>query len=241
MALSTRWTNRPRAWTAPSLSCGLIQTHVGAVNFHRDNCGISEHGSCRDVALALGAAIGSSWQGSNHPALAQTSAEARIEIPGWMTAPLLVFTLIAYAVWFGPLALDPSSVFEVFSGERDNLRGVISTMPGVTTLTQCGIAFVVLVTIKRYSPGGATIWERIGIWLVILLAVIALVGLGVAWVLALRGLRERKPGLLPLAARSITASIFAVLLSALCYARATSDQCIEVKAGPSEQSVTRAL
>src|SRR5262249_44995196 len=42
--------------------------------------------------------------------------------------------------------------------------------PGVTTLTQCGVAFVVLVTIKRYTVGGAALWEQIGILVVVVLA-----------------------------------------------------------------------
>lgn len=76
-------------------------------------------------------------------------------------------------------------------------------------------------------------------WLVIVLAVAALACLAAAWLLALRALRERQPGILPRATSAITASVLAALLSALCYSYATGDHCIEVKAGPSEQSVAR--
>ena len=78
-------------------------------------------------------------------------------------------------------------------------------------------------------------------WLVIVFAAGSLACLGAAWFLALRALRERNAAPLALASRVITASVFAALLSALCYSYATSDHCIEVKAGPSEQSVSRVL
>lgn len=121
------------------------------------------------VALALGAALGA---GLSNPSGPQTTVRQLPRIPFWFTAPLLVFTLIAYVVWFGPVAAEPSLLFEVFSGDRDNVRDVIQTMPGVTTLTQCGPAFVVLVTIKRFTPAGADLWERAGVWLVLGLAVL---------------------------------------------------------------------
>jgi len=125
-------------------------------------------------ALALGAGVGANWQDGMrraNPPTAPASAPLEIQIPGWLTAALLVFTVVAYAVWFGPLVSEPELVLQVFSGERDHLRGVLQTMPGVTTLTQCGVAYVVLVTIKRFSVGGVSFWERAGIGLVFLRAV----------------------------------------------------------------------
>jgi len=110
-------------------------------------------------ALALGAGVGANWQDGMrraNPPTAPASAPLEIQIPGWLTAALLVFTVVAYAVWFGPLVSEPELVLQVFSGERDHLRGVLQTMPGVTTLTQCGVAYVVLVTIKRFSVGGVS-------------------------------------------------------------------------------------
>jgi oligosaccharide repeat unit polymerase len=124
------------------------------------------------VVLALGAALGAGMGGGSSASDADNAPlRPDLRIPAWFTAPLLVFTLLAYVIWFGPLALEPSLVFDVFSGDRDNVRDVLQTMPGVTTLTQCGAAFVVLVTIKRFSVGGAAFWERAGIWLVLLLAI----------------------------------------------------------------------
>jgi hypothetical protein len=120
------------------------------------------------LALALGAAMGTGMGQSGIP---DRHARAVPRIPAWFTAPLILFTVVAYVVWFGPLAADPGIVLEVFSGERDHVRDVVQTMPGVTTLTQCGPAFVVLATIKRCSPGGAALWERCGVWLVFALAI----------------------------------------------------------------------
>jgi oligosaccharide repeat unit polymerase len=119
------------------------------------------------LALALGAAMGSAM-GAGNPEVTQRHTP---RIPFWFTAPLLLFTVVAYAIWFGPLVADPGFVFEVFNGERDNVRDVVQTMPGVTTLTQCGPAFVVLVTIKRFSRRGALWWESAGVWLVFALAI----------------------------------------------------------------------
>jgi hypothetical protein len=122
-------------------------------------------------ALALGAALASASSRAGAPqpgSLLPTPAPLRI--PGALTASLLVLTLTAYVVWFGPLISQPQLVLEIFSGERDNLRGELQTMPGVTTLTQCGVAFGVLVTIKRFSAGGAAVWERAGVVLMVLLA-----------------------------------------------------------------------
>ncbi len=124
------------------------------------------------LALALGAALGS---GKAHPfgdpAVAPLAPP--MQISSALTAALLLFTVVAYVIWFGPLVDQPELVAQIFQGERDNLRDELSTLPGVTTLTQCGIAFVVLVTVKRFSGGeGAARWERAGVVLVILLAVL---------------------------------------------------------------------
>jgi hypothetical protein len=125
------------------------------------------------LALALGCTLGAGLRpGPDEFALNRpSSARHSMRIPAWITGPLLGFTLLAYIIWFGPLLADPRVVFEVFNGDRDNVRDVLQTMPGVTTLTQCGAAFVVLVTIKRYSEEGAALWERLSVWLVFMLAI----------------------------------------------------------------------
>ena len=123
------------------------------------------------VALALGAALVAGLSGSSDRSLAQSVAPPPFRIPAWFTGLLLLATVIAYIIWFGPLVSEPQAVFEVFTGDRPHVRDVVQTLPGVTTMTQFGPAFIVLVTIKRYSMGGTASWERAGIWLVFALAV----------------------------------------------------------------------
>lgn len=169
------WWLRP----APLVLCIVVPLYLSFLAFDYENVVPRRYlpnanyvwGLVLLLALALGASISSGWKSSTDKPGIGESPHTAFQIPGWMTAPLLVFTVVAYVVWFGPLMFEPQYIFEVFSGERDNLRGIVSTMPGVTTLTQCGVAFVVLVTIKKYAAGGIAGWERVGIWLVIALAV----------------------------------------------------------------------
>jgi oligosaccharide repeat unit polymerase len=160
------------------------------------------------LALALGAAMGSGFA-SGTPEVAPRHTP---RIPQWFTAPLLLFTVVAYVVWFGPLTADPGAVFDVFNGERDHVRDVVQTMPGVTTLTQCGSAFVVLVTIRRFSPGGALWWERAGVWLVFALAI----GRAFLWAERLAVLEVLVPWAVTVAAfsrfRSLRSARLAILL-----------------------------
>ena len=121
------------------------------------------------IALALGAALVAGLRGSRDRGFAEPVAPP-FRIPAWFTGLLLLATVIAYVVWFGPLVSEPQIVLDVFTGDRPHVRDVIQTLPGVTTLTQCGPAFVVLVTIKRFSRGSIASWERAGIWLVFALA-----------------------------------------------------------------------
>ena len=167
------WWLRP----APLVLCVVVPLYLSFLAFDYENVvprrylpsGNYYWGLVLLGALALGAWIGSHWQSRRDPGAAALTT-LTTHIPAWITAPLLLFTVLAYIIWFGPLAADPGPLGEMLSGERDNLRGELTTMPGVTTLTQCGVAFVVLVTIKRYTTSGAALWERIGILLVIVLA-----------------------------------------------------------------------
>jgi hypothetical protein len=57
-----------------------------------------------------------------------------------------------------------------------NLRGTLSTMPGVTTMTQFGVAYVIgyaALCGSRVRPVAA--WEHLGFWLVLLLAALRVV------------------------------------------------------------------
>lgn len=107
---------------------------------------------------------------------------------------LLAFMLLAYAVWLGPLVARPALLVEIWRGERAELRDDLSTSPGLTTLTQLGVAYVIAYAIKcgagvqRVSRA-----EHIGFWLVLALALLrafawaerlAVLELMVCWVVA---------------------------------------------------------
>lgn len=121
------------------------------------------------VVLIVAVAVGAQWALSHRlqgPAL----LPPRISHTAMMV--LLVPTLLAYAIWFGPLLLKPQALIEVATGQRREVRDAISTIPGVTTFTQFGVAYAIAFAIKC----GAGVQrvsriERIGCALVVLLAV----------------------------------------------------------------------
>lgn len=61
---------------------------------------------------------------------------------------LLLPTVLAYAVWFGPVLARPEMLLEVARGERPEIRDDITTVKGVTTFTQFGLAYVIAYAIK---------------------------------------------------------------------------------------------
>jgi oligosaccharide repeat unit polymerase len=61
---------------------------------------------------------------------------------------LLALTLMAYALWFGPLLAQPQLLAEIVTGTRAQVRDSVSTMPGITTLTQLGVAYGIAYGIK---------------------------------------------------------------------------------------------
>jgi hypothetical protein len=85
---------------------------------------------------------------------------------------LLVPTLLAYALWFGPVLARPELLLEVLRGERPEIRDDVSTIKGVTTFTQFGVAYVIAYAMKTaYTPLTVTRWQRVGLLLVFGLAV----------------------------------------------------------------------
>jgi hypothetical protein len=84
---------------------------------------------------------------------------------------LLGLTLGAYALWFGPLVANPQALLEIVAGQRMEVRGAVTTTPGVTTLTQLGVAYAIAYGIKLGDPTQrATRLETVGCVLVIALA-----------------------------------------------------------------------
>ncbi len=121
------------------------------------------------LALAAGASFGAQTQ-------LPPAGGASLHVPRWLPVLLLAGTLVAYAVWFYPLALRPELVLEVLRGERSNVRGAVTTVPPLTTLTQWGVAYAIVYAVRR--GGGRTAgWERAGLWLIVLLALLR----GIVW------------------------------------------------------------
>jgi hypothetical protein len=118
--------------------------------------------------LVVSLAVGAQWALA-HRAQGPALVPPRISSTAMML--LLVPTLAAYAIWFGPLLLRPQLLVEIALGQRREVRDAISTIPGVTTFTQFGVAYAIAYAIKS----GAGVQkvnsaERIGFALVIALA-----------------------------------------------------------------------
>ena len=118
--------------------------------------------------LIVALAVGAQWALA-HRAPGPSLVPPRISSTAMML--LLAPTLAAYAIWFGPLLLRPELLLEIALGQRSEVRDSISTIPGVTTFTQFGVAYAIAYAIKsgagvqRVSKG-----ERVGFALVVLLA-----------------------------------------------------------------------
>lgn len=143
------------------------------------------------VALAAGMAAGARLgSGGTQPA----APNAAVLIPRWATGALLLATLFAYALWFQPAWTNPALLLDVLAGRRANLRDVAPTTPGVTTMTQFGVAFAIAHAALfggRARP--LAWWERAGVWAVLGLAVLralvwserlAVMEVGVGWTVA---------------------------------------------------------
>jgi hypothetical protein len=109
-------------------------------------------------------------------AASPANAAPAFDLPPKAMAVLLLLTLLAYAVWFGPLLAQPGLLWEVVSGQSMNLRGALSTMPGVTTMTQFGVAYVIAYAALRGSRvRPLALWEHLGLGLVLLLSLVRVV------------------------------------------------------------------
>jgi oligosaccharide repeat unit polymerase len=114
------------------------------------------------LALATGAAFGST-------AAMVPRHHVVVLVPRWVAALFLLLTLIGYAVWFYPLALQPQLVLDVLEGARANVRDEIQTAPPWTTFTQFGCAYAIAYALRR-AHRRVALWERVGLALVLALA-----------------------------------------------------------------------
>jgi oligosaccharide repeat unit polymerase len=84
-------------------------------------------------------------------ALAHAERRSRVAPPLFSRGVMLLllgFALMAYAIWFGPLLARPQALMDIVGGQRAEVRHSISTTPGVTTLTQFGVAFAIAYGLK---------------------------------------------------------------------------------------------
>jgi hypothetical protein len=103
------------------------------------------------LILALGALLTSAGAGRTPAADPHRLTPLRVDVPGWYMAVLFCAAVLAYVLWFGPMLSSTDRIVAMFSGERGNLRDATETQPGITTLTQCGVAFIVLYVIKQHA------------------------------------------------------------------------------------------
>lgn len=195
---ATLWWLRP----APLLLLIVVPVYLSYLGFTFENVVPKRYipgwnyvwGLVLIAVLALGAMITSFGAGRTPAVDPRRATPLRVEVPSWYLGLLLAAALFAYAIWFGPLLSNPAAVVELFSGERGNLRDTIDTEPGLTTLTQCGVAYIVLYVIKRHA--GITPpapWERAALLLIFVLTAmravlwserLAVVEAGAAYVVA---------------------------------------------------------
>ena len=121
------------------------------------------------LLLIICVAVGAQWALASRPP-SPVLMPPRISRTAMLM--LLLPALAAYAIWFGPLLARPELMAEIIAGKRPEVRDTISTLPGVTTFTQLGVAYVIAYGIK--SGAGLqrlTAIERIGFWLLFVLAI----------------------------------------------------------------------
>ena len=110
------------------------------------------------AAFAFGAFVTSHGLGRGrgiaHADIAASPALCRVlRIVTWA---LFGIAVAAYAIWFMPVARDPSILLAVLSGRWAELqiRETIGTIPGVTTLVQAQLPYVTLLVLRwLYIPG----------------------------------------------------------------------------------------
>jgi len=125
------------------------------------------------VALALGIAAVMALQRD-----APLQPTLPFDVPKWLMGGMFACTVLAYVLWFQVLLTDPGLMAEIAAGERSNVRDVATTMPGITTMTQFGVAYVIAYAAMRGSRARPIArWEQAALVAVFVLGAIR----AVAW------------------------------------------------------------
>jgi len=129
------------------------------------------------LLLTMGAGMALAMAASRDPN-ARVETGLALDVPGWAMGCLMIGALFAYGYWFAPLVSDPRLIFDILQGERTSVRGVVTTTPGITTMTQFSMAYAIAYAAMRASRVRALEgWETLG-----LVALFALAGIrAVVW------------------------------------------------------------
>jgi oligosaccharide repeat unit polymerase len=73
-----------------------------------------------------------------------------LSINRWYLDLIAGLTILAYVIWFFDVIFNPGLLLSVLLGQAANLRGEISTIPGLTTLTQLGVAYGIFYACYRW-------------------------------------------------------------------------------------------
>lgn len=120
------------------------------------------------LAMAVGAAVIAAGRSPG-----PLRAEGGLDVPAWVMGLLLATTVFAYLLWFQPLIANPQLLLDILRGQRSNLRNVITTMPGVTTMTQFGVAYVIAhAALRGGQARPIAAWEHLGLAAVLGLAIV---------------------------------------------------------------------
>jgi hypothetical protein len=104
---------------------------------------------------------------------------SRCDPPPLVMDVVAVLTVMAYMLWFWRLAVEPELLLQVLAGTTLHVRGEISTIPGLTTLSQMGIVYSTFWSLKRWVwrstlPRRCTVYQ----WIILLLSILRTIAWG---------------------------------------------------------------
>lgn len=100
-------------------------------------------------------------------------------IPGFAFDVIAFLCFAAYLIWFGPVFSHPGILLEILRGSGGAVyssRDELQTLPGITTFTQAGVAYVTAYA-YRYADGFPLTKRRydIYLWMIVALAMLRVV------------------------------------------------------------------
>lgn len=98
-----------------------------------------------------------------------------ITLPTFVLDLIGILTILAYFIWYYEVLLDPNLFLNILAGARGAsflLREEVHTIPGITTMTQFGVPYVIFYLFNRYvGPGDPPrLRHKLMFWTILLLA-----------------------------------------------------------------------